>query len=127
MTKPVRLKFMPSLRGWILAGCGDRDVRSREATAAGSPAAHFKPLRRISVYCFRAVRNRERASRVSIGSQFWRQGHMSLAQSGKLIGAALLAANFAFLGHATNASAQSRPSVTVKPPVAKLQADIPAL
>jgi len=52
---------------------------------------------------------------------------MSLAQSSKLIGPALLAANFAFLGHATNTNAQSRPSVTVKPPVAKLEADIPAL
>src|SRR5262247_1712020 len=52
---------------------------------------------------------------------------MSLAQRGKLIGAALLA-NFTFLGHAaTNANAQSRPTVTVKPPVAKLEADIPVL
>jgi len=52
---------------------------------------------------------------------------MSLAHRGQFIAAAMLAAGFALSGLATNANAQSRPSVNVSPSVAKLQADVPAL
>src|SRR5215475_11480724 len=128
MAKPVRLKFMPSLRYWIPW----RLRRARDALAGGDRGGiardvHFKPLRRISVYCFGAVRNRKRSSRVPIGMQTWRQVHMSFAQGGKLTCAALLAANFAFLGLTANANAQSRSSVIVTPSVVKLETDIPAL